>query len=100
MSTKVTVRVLVGFWDRVAKVHRTIGEEFDVTKDRADHIASVLPGYIEVVENPTVEPVEPAEPTPDLAGLKMHELTAMCRERGIKVPRGAKKSDIIALLEG
>ena len=43
-----------------------------------------------------LEPVEGE--IPDLGSLKVDELKSLCDQKGIEIPAGAKKADIVALL--
>ena len=95
----VRIKVLRSFWDLVVHVDRKVGDEFEVTEKRAAHIQNKLPGYVTVIEA-VVEPEEDAKEPVDLAKLTVATLKGLCAERGIEVPKKAKKADIIALLEG
>lgn len=105
----VLVTVLRRFRDFVAKCDRNVGDKFEATEKRAEYIDAKLPGYI------TFEPIEPdvtdvAEPEPeqepeheqeqvDLSKLTVATLKTLAKERGIDVPKSAKKAQIVALLE-
>ena len=95
----VTITVLKAFGDLDARVNRKSGDVFEATEERAEYIESKLPGYISISHGEADEVTEPAKDT-DLTKATVAELRAMCSERGIEVPKGAKKADIIALLEG
>ena len=60
---------------------------------------TVVDGIVEIPGEPVgwLKPVE--EEAPDLASMKVDELKELCSQKGIDVPAGAKKSDIVALLE-
>ena len=91
----VTLSVSRGFYDRDARTHRRPGDSFTATEARADAIERALPGYVNRDAAPTEEPAET-----DLNALKVAELRAMCKERGIEAPRGATKNKLVALLGG
>lgn len=96
-----TVRVLKRFWDRKRKVTRNPGDAFDESNERAAEIQSRLPGYVDV----TIDVAAPAEQgaadtTTDYSEMSSQELRSLCAERGIDVPKRAKKAQLIALLEG
>ena len=85
----VRVTVLKPFFDLEKRVNRAAGDSFDTTEERAAHIASVLPEYVTY-----------ASETEDLSRMTVPELKALCAERGIAVPKAARKAELIALLEG
>ena len=85
----VTVRVLRGFWDRIAKTSRLAGTEFEATRHRAEEIAERLPGFVEIVEQEA-----------DLESMTVAQLTELAGTLGIEVPKKAKKADLVALLRG
>lgn len=94
-----TVKVLMQFWDIKERRTRKPGDEFVVTEARALEIQGKLPDYVELYD-PDVEAgngVEVLGDT-DYQDLKVTQLKELCAERGIEVPKGAKKSDLIALL--
>ena len=100
------VKVLRGFYDRMARCDREAGDVFETTEGRATQIASRIPGFVEIapveeapVEVPAEQVEEPAEQV-DLSSLKVAELKALCAERGIEVPSKATKAVLIGLLEG
>lgn len=95
----VIVTVLKSFYDLVEKVDRFRGERFEATEERAAYIAACLPEFIEYSAEPEPEPVEEQETSQDLSKLTVAQLKAICSERGIEVPKGAKKAEIVALLE-
>ena len=86
----VKVTVVGRFWDRQAHVNRFPGDVFEATEDRAKEIDSLIPGYI------TFSDVE----SDDLSALKVADLRSIAKERGVKLPAGANKSEIIKLIEG
>lgn len=87
----VRVKVLKSFYDLACHKDRGVGEEFDVTEERAAQIDRALPGYILVSK-------EEDGAAEDMTKLTAAQLKALCEERGIAVPSRAKKADIIALL--
>ena len=107
----VLVTVLRRFADFVAKCDRNVGDQFEATEKRAAYIDAKLPGYItfEAIDEEKPEPapveepeheVEPvADPQVDLSTLTVATLKALAKERGVEVPKGAKKAQLIALLE-
>lgn len=90
----VKVKVLKPFRDLQEDTDREPGDVFDATEARASHIAHVLPGYVEfVADDATVD-------EPDLVSLKVAELRALAEERGVDVPRNAKRADLVRALRG
>ena len=89
----VRVNVLKPFFDLEKRVDRAAGDAFEATEERAAHIAGKLPGYV------TYERIAEAAPaSEDLSKLTVAQLRALCAERGVEVPKGARKADIISLL--
>lgn len=84
--TKVTV--LRPFYDLVARCDRKEGEAFEATEERADQIASALPGYVTVQK----------DEGPDLSKMTAAELGELARERGIKLKGRQSKAALIAAL--
>lgn len=41
------IKVLKGFYDFKEGVFRSVGQEFEETKERFDEINSILPGFVE-----------------------------------------------------
>lgn len=41
------IKVLKGFYDLKEEVFRSVGQEFEATKERFDEINEVLPGFVE-----------------------------------------------------
>ena len=97
----VEVKTLKLFWDKKAKKNRKPGDVFEATEARAKEIDAKIPGYISYAPAAKAEPVveKPAEPEVDLAELTVAKLKALCAERGIDVPKQAKKADLVALLK-
>lgn len=60
---------------------------------------TVVDGIVEIPGESVgwLKPV--GEDTPDLASMKVEELKELCSQKGIDVPAGTKKSEIVALLE-
>lgn len=101
----VTVTVIKTFWDNEESTCRGPRTKFQATLERAKEISSKLPGYVrfDASEEPKADVPEepkPEEPKQDLNALKVTELRAIAKERGVKIPAGAKKSDIVKLIEG
>lgn len=97
-----TVTVLKPFRDFAKHRNRVIGETFEATKKRAAYIDAKLPGYITytpIADEPKKEEEPVADPQVDLSKLTVATLKTLAKERGIDVPKGAKKAQIIALLE-
>lgn len=106
----VSLTVLVPFYDLHAHRLRAEGETFEATEGRAAEIAAVLPGYVEFDGAGTANAKEnkgeaegPAKDEEtakqDLSKNTVAQLKAIAAERGIDIPKGSKKADIIALLE-
>jgi hypothetical protein len=94
----VLVTVLRRFRDFASNCDRIAGEQFEATEKRAEYIDAKLPGYITFV--PVTEESEPeASEEADLAKLTVAALKALAAERGIDIPKGTKKAQLIALLE-
>lgn len=91
----VLVTVLRRFADFAEKCDRNVGDQFEATEKRAAYIEEKLPGYIKVtpIEKPDQEPTE------DIGKLTVAQLKALASERGVEIPKGAKKAQLIALLE-
>ena len=87
----VTLITLRKFHDTTIRGTRAEGDVFEATEERAARIMAALPGYVAVHELP--------EDTPDYASMTVAQLRALCAERGVDVPKGSKKADIIELLE-
>lgn len=97
----VLVTVLRRFRDFVAKCDRNVGDQFEATEKRAAFIDAKLPGYIEyapIAHEPEPEKADEPEQV-DLSKLTVASLKTLAKERGIEVPKSAKKAQIIALLE-
>lgn len=92
----VLVRVLRRFKDFKVHDYREPGDVFEVTEGRAAQIAAALPGYVSI--EAAAEPEQPKEQV-DLSKLTVTQLKGLCEERGIEVPKRAKKAELIALLD-
>lgn len=92
MAVQVTVRK--AFLDLKEHVDRKPGDVFEATEARAAYIANALPGYV------TYDATDGHETKTDYGSLKVAELRRLCEERGVDVPKRAKKADLVALLEG
>lgn len=85
----VEIKVNKGFFDAVEKVDRKPGDTFEATEERAEYIASALPGYITF-----------AAAKADLSKLTVAQLNKLAAEKGVEVPKGAKKAELLEILEG
>lgn len=47
------IKVLKGFYDRKEGVFRSVGQEFEATKERFDEINEALPDFVEWSEKQT-----------------------------------------------
>lgn len=82
----VNITVLKPFYDLKAHTNRMPGDTFEATKERAEHIAKALPGYITFEE------------LVDYEGMTVQQLTALAKERGV-MPRGrVSKAALIEIL--
>jgi len=91
----VTVTVLRAFHDRQENVVRSVGDVFSATEERARHIDEAIPGYV------TYEAVPSDEGgAADYSSMRIGELRALAKERGLRVPRNANKEAIANLLRG
>lgn len=86
----VEITVNKDFYDAVEKVDRKQGDTFEATEERAEYIDAVLPGYI----------TRSAKKADDLSKLTVAQLNKLAEERGIEVPKGAKKAELLEILEG
>ena len=93
------VKVLMQFWDLEERCVRNPGDEFVATEERALEIQGKLPDYVELYD-PDVDAGDgvAVRGDTDYQDLKVTQLKELCAERGIEVPKGAKKPDLIALL--
>lgn len=84
----VNITVLKPFYD--LKVHRDrhVGETFEASSKRAANLEVVLPGYISVEEPEQV----------DLTKLTMQQLTALAKERDIKLKGRVSKARLVEIL--
>ena len=87
----VEITVNKGFYDVVEKVDRRPGDTFEATEERAEFIDSALPGYVTFAK---------AEKKDDLSKLTVAQLTKLAGERGIEVPKGTRKAELLEILEG
>jgi len=85
----VAVTVVKGFRDLQEHVDRSQGETFQATEERAAYIDARLPGYV------TYQTEEP-----DLTSLTLAELKELAEERGVELPKNAKKAKVIELIGG
>lgn len=90
----VTVEVLQAFYDLKERCNRMAGTTFEATEERVAQIDAALPGYVAIHEEAEDEPAEEQ----DLAKLNVQQLRAMCMERGVKITRAMKKSQLIEAL--
>lgn len=84
------LKVLIGFWDLREHRQRNIGDEFEVTEERATEIMGIIPGYVEAVEPPAV----------GLEAMTVAELRSLAKERGIQLPKNATKTKLVELIGG
>ena len=86
--------------DKPGKYAQFVGGVFETSdQETIDKLKSLPTFGIDFVLD-SKEPKEPEAPKPiDLSKLTVPQLTAKAAEAGIKIPDGAKKADIIALLE-
>ncbi len=100
------IHVLHRFWDRKDRRTRRKGEVFTATEARAQELLRLIPDYVELVDaQPNWADEAPVEETPaeeavDYSKLETQELKRLCAERGIEVPKRAKKATLVKLLEG
>lgn len=87
----VSVRVLRDFTDLKEHKYRRCGDTFSATEARAKEIQAKLPGYVTYESAP--------EEGADLMALRVSELRAIASERGIELPKNAKKAEIVEALE-
>lgn len=97
-----TVRFVKRFGDRQAGKTRRRGEIAEVSEERAKQLRRI--GAAEIVQEPKPRriqiPVPAAEEEPQgLADLTVKQLRELAEERGIDLPKYAKKDDLISLLE-
>jgi len=83
-----TVTVLKPFRDFAERCDRVEGETFEATEERARQIDAKLPGYIAYVINEEV----------DLSKMTVAQLRGLAEDRGVNLPVGAKKAEIIDAL--
>lgn len=97
----VSLTVLAPFYDLRAHKQRAEGETFEATEGRAAELAAVLPGYVEVAEAAKTHKgaANAAKNEVVLSKMTVAQLRALASERGLDIPKGSKKADIIALLE-
>ena len=110
----VLVTVNRPFHDLVEDVDRHAGETFEAEEGRAARLKRALPaGYVKLdaiapapeppKPKPAPEPVpepEPEQQAEDLSRLTIQQLRAVAKERGIELPKRAKKTEIVKILEG
>lgn len=83
------------FYDLKAHKWREAGETFAAEEKRAEQILSRLPGRVVVSEGP-----RHVETVPDLSSMTVAQLKTLASERGVEIPKGARKADIIRELGG
>lgn len=86
----VELTVTRAFRDLKEHVDRNPGDVFDATEERAAEIDAALPGYVTIGGRKGDE----------LDGMTATELRALAESRGIEVPKGARKTQIVQLLRG
>lgn len=90
----VTIHVNETFRDVLEHVDRRAGDTFIATESRAMQIDSKLPGYITYEAAP-----EDESDGADLSSLKVTELKAIAKERGLTIPKNATKAQLVGLLK-
>lgn len=82
----VKVKTIKTFYDLHLHADRKPGDVFKMDEERFERFQSMLPGYIEVVEDV------------DYTNMTLQELTALAKERGV-MPKGrASKTALIEIL--
>ena len=82
----VNITVLKPFYDLKAHRDRKPGDVFEMTEERLARIQSMLPGYVEAVEET------------DYTKMTAQQLTALAKERGV-LPKGrVSKAALIEIL--
>lgn len=79
------LKVNIGFWDLKEHRQRNTGDEFEATEERAKEIMSIIPGYVEPIED-------------GIESLTLAELRSLAKERGIQVPKSATKAKLLEIL--
>ena len=82
----VKVKTIRTFYDLHLHADRKPGDVFEMDEERFERFQSMLPGYIEAIEET------------DYTKMTLQELTALAKERGV-MPRGrASKAALIEIL--
>ena len=91
----VAIHVNDAFRDVLEHVDRKAGDTFLASETRARQIDSKLPGYITYEAAPEVNSDDGA----DLSLLRVTELKAIAKERGLTIPKNATKAQLVGLLK-
>lgn len=83
------VKAVIEFFDLKEKKLRIVGDEFEVSNERFSEILTKGGKWIEEVEE--IEEAEEKE-------LTISEIKSMLDEKGIKYAKGAKKDELLSLL--
>lgn len=85
------VKAVIEFFDLKEKKLRIVGDEFEVSNERFSEILTKGGKWIEEVEVKKIEKAEEKE-------LTISEIKSMLDEKGIKYAKGAKKDELLSLL--
>lgn len=89
------VKVLTPFVSNLKSLRK--GQIIDLDDIQAEQFSKH--GLVEIIEQKEeVQTEEPKEEVIDYSKLKVAELKELLNERGIEIPKGAKKADLISLL--
>lgn len=86
------VKAIIEFFDLKENKLRSVGDEFEVSNERFSEILTKGGKWIEEVEE--IEKVEEVEEKE----LTIAEIKSMLDEKGIKYAKGAKKDELLSLL--
>ena len=89
------VKVLTPFVSNLKSLRK--GQIIDLDDIQAEQFSKH--GLVEIIEQKEeVQTEEPKEEVIDYSKLKVAELKELLNEKGIEIPKGAKKADLISLL--
>ena len=89
------VKVLTPFVSNLKSLRK--GQIIDLDDIQAEQFSKH--SLVEIIEQKEeVQTEEPKEEVSDYSKLKVAELKELLNERGIEIPKGAKKADLISLL--